>query len=742
MESSRAGARSRGALSALPIDFIKGSLSVSIFGIMVDVGIRFVDPLRQNLDQLLSEANAQRRRERGWSSWLLCQWSSEVKDQVIRLCHTIFVFGILLFSALLSSSPWVISWIQMLTMGLVYAISDPAAVRSIHGNTHTWQYHFSRSPEDILMLTVARFACVMLSYKFVPGRNALVYRRPYLMTTLLAGTIEVTFAAVKLGAVTDVEWKSKSKERAVIAICCLSIFFSCLHCAAAQGALAWARRRSAINLMMTREHGLDPPWDYDAGVADDIEAPEERLEHNEPKRYRNGFVVDIGSTENILDESRCVRIHYQLVYPAHQGDRHKKRNMASTVDGCYYETCIMLHHGFGGGIHSWRHIIERLADETGLPVVAYDRPGFGLTSRPAPEDPGNHRYYSMQYSALISIHLALFLGFNQWIPVGIGDGAMVVLLAVAYANSWSKPNGHADDSIDEFNLASRNANAQEDRDDRENDFITIEKVVRFDDSASLLKQRSEDIYEELLSCDDDNFGRENMATTPSSVVYDGSIRVLRDEGIARLDRADTESPSHSNLRTLQCPVSVHKPQLPTSAGMIMIHPDLSGFSGPPYLVALLNHGYVENENSSLFPGQFALEVGDVGHASAWASGSPPQDVISLYQRKLRRPAWQKCLLEVCKQASSPLARSQSAALLEEATQRLMPALIIEGSRDEAGKRRSGELAIELDRGVMLAYVPDTARVSMEESPGALTDIMVAFIRQRIQTQQSAGTPGI
>jgi hypothetical protein len=43
---------------------------------------------------------------------------------------------------------------------------------------------------------------------------------------------------------------------------------------------------------------------------------------------------------------------------------------------------IILIHGFGGGVFSWRHVMTTLARHTGCAVAAFDRPGWGLTSRP------------------------------------------------------------------------------------------------------------------------------------------------------------------------------------------------------------------------------------------------------------------------------------------------------------------------------------------------------------------------
>lgn len=47
---------------------------------------------------------------------------------------------------------------------------------------------------------------------------------------------------------------------------------------------------------------------------------------------------------------------------------------------------IVLVHGFGGGVFSWRHVMGVLARQVGCTVAAFDRPGWGLTSRLRRED--------------------------------------------------------------------------------------------------------------------------------------------------------------------------------------------------------------------------------------------------------------------------------------------------------------------------------------------------------------------
>lgn len=47
---------------------------------------------------------------------------------------------------------------------------------------------------------------------------------------------------------------------------------------------------------------------------------------------------------------------------------------------------VVLVHGFGGGVFSWRNVMGSLARQVGCTVAAFDRPGWGLTSRPRRKD--------------------------------------------------------------------------------------------------------------------------------------------------------------------------------------------------------------------------------------------------------------------------------------------------------------------------------------------------------------------
>ncbi len=92
------------------------------------------------------------------------------------------------------------------------------------------------------------------------------------------------------------------------------------------------------------------------------------------------------------------------------------------------EPLILLLHGFGANTASWRKVMAPLG-ELGT-VVAYDRPGFGLTQRPLDDAlrawPGPNPY-SPDAQADQVVALIQALGFEQAILVGNSAGGTVAM---------------------------------------------------------------------------------------------------------------------------------------------------------------------------------------------------------------------------------------------------------------------------------------------------------------------------
>ncbi|MFN8472381.1 MAG: alpha/beta hydrolase [Anaerolineae bacterium] len=94
---------------------------------------------------------------------------------------------------------------------------------------------------------------------------------------------------------------------------------------------------------------------------------------------------------------------------------------------------FMLLHGFAASAFSWRDVMTPLA-EMGR-VIAYDRPGFGLTSRPMPGEWRGDSPYGIRQQARLVIHLMDTLGVEKAVLVGnSAGGTLAVLAAALYPN--------------------------------------------------------------------------------------------------------------------------------------------------------------------------------------------------------------------------------------------------------------------------------------------------------------------
>ncbi len=95
------------------------------------------------------------------------------------------------------------------------------------------------------------------------------------------------------------------------------------------------------------------------------------------------------------------------------------------------EPVLILLHGFGASLFSWREVMEPLA-EYGT-VVAFDRPAFGLTGRPMPGEWEGESPYSTASQADLTVGLMDALGIERAVLVGNSAGGTVaVLTALRY----------------------------------------------------------------------------------------------------------------------------------------------------------------------------------------------------------------------------------------------------------------------------------------------------------------------
>ncbi|CAG8517463.1 10322_t:CDS:2 [Ambispora gerdemannii] len=92
---------------------------------------------------------------------------------------------------------------------------------------------------------------------------------------------------------------------------------------------------------------------------------------------------------------------------------------------------VLLHH-FMGNLYTWRNHMQPLADATGLPVVAYDRPAFGFTERLATWEE-NKNPYTQEACPDLLVELLRGIGYGdrRVVIIGVsGGGAVAAALAI------------------------------------------------------------------------------------------------------------------------------------------------------------------------------------------------------------------------------------------------------------------------------------------------------------------------
>ncbi|MCL4562191.1 MAG: alpha/beta hydrolase [Chloroflexi bacterium] len=89
------------------------------------------------------------------------------------------------------------------------------------------------------------------------------------------------------------------------------------------------------------------------------------------------------------------------------------------------QTALILLHGFGASLFSWREVMLPLSAE--FQVLAYDRPGFGLTERPKRSAWTGVNPYSLEAQADLAVQLMDRFGINQAILVGHSAGGTVAM---------------------------------------------------------------------------------------------------------------------------------------------------------------------------------------------------------------------------------------------------------------------------------------------------------------------------
>ncbi|KAK6148938.1 hypothetical protein DH2020_016463 [Rehmannia glutinosa] len=103
---------------------------------------------------------------------------------------------------------------------------------------------------------------------------------------------------------------------------------------------------------------------------------------------------------------------------------------------------IVLVHGFGGGVFSWRNVMGILSRQIGCSVAAFDRPGWGLTSRPRQKDWEENQLinpYKIENQVDLLLSFCFEMGFSSVVLVGHDDGGLLALKAAQKVQLSANP---------------------------------------------------------------------------------------------------------------------------------------------------------------------------------------------------------------------------------------------------------------------------------------------------------------
>ncbi|OIV96890.1 hypothetical protein TanjilG_00472 [Lupinus angustifolius] len=143
------------------------------------------------------------------------------------------------------------------------------------------------------------------------------------------------------------------------------------------------------------------------------------------------LLADLDST---FCEFKGVQIHHKI-YDAVSQPQNSLQNQTVSDQIKKLGFPMILLHGFGASVFSWKQVMKPLAEVTGSKVLAFDRPAFGLTSR---INLSSHRFagagdarplnpYSMAFSVLATLYFMGLLNAEKAILVGHSAGSLVAV---------------------------------------------------------------------------------------------------------------------------------------------------------------------------------------------------------------------------------------------------------------------------------------------------------------------------
>eukprot|EP00898_Chlorokybus_atmophyticus_P002877 jgi/Chlat1/3590/Chrsp234S03572 len=363
------------------------------------------------------------------------QGSAAAQGSLARTYRTFFFVLVCFGSLILSAAPALASIADVMTTGLLYALYS-----GLHYSFK--QFTFQTNIADVPLMSVLRSGLMLLSFCFPCDHHA--SHRPYLLTAIVCSAVSAVYIIVKAAMFHYHEAViMRSKKLHDLPTWVAPVAFAVSACLAGMHVLVahrtvveYKRRRAAQGLYSFEDFGSAQPTlrQQPRGGAE----RQRLLQHQESFGY--GHLThdienqkeddDLDATLLADSDSKFITVagirslHYKVC-----GDLELFRPPETS------NTALVLLHGFGAGVFAFRHIMGSLAQHLRCKVVAFDRPGFGLTFRPHRSDFTNSESpYSFHAQVHLTLELCAALGLHRVVLVGHADGALLALMTAAAAS--------------------------------------------------------------------------------------------------------------------------------------------------------------------------------------------------------------------------------------------------------------------------------------------------------------------
>jgi len=716
--------------------------------------------------------------------------------------------------------------IELTILALIYTLASPCPWCYYHHHHHHIAYNIAYSFEDILLLSLLRDTILIFAYIW---GNGAARQRPYLKAAYCLAPISILLALWKVDIVSQSHLLPRNYWPGLVAACIVHVVFAVTHVVTARKMVAWAERRWEVGLPTSAGYEVlegtgGRRGDYSSGGRlrrvfsynqPPLVSPPSSLPLSERDVERSKDGSGSGSTvvprdtshlqasaspltidDNVLtieeladDDSKwlssCLcgscggglaidRVHYKIASPSTPTNTDTKSPISSGTSG---GEGVVLIHGFGGGVFSWRNIMQPLADACNMSVVAFDRPGFGLTSRPPSPHihdnaggdggggGGGHSPYTIQSHVALALHVARRLGIQRAVFVGAGDGALVALMAAAQIVhnldlQMNFPPGSLADigSVPSHTPPPPPPHHHHYANDSSStgDDVLQYKVGTFSESldaawiGSLPVRRA--CIESLLR------GDWPVAIQPITTIMSGNIPAATFDSSRRSRDSSGEYSAAGNngvnfalkkqglLGTaLQESPSIISSGVLTCTGLVLLHPELSGKIGPNYIRVLqkssIGRRVCQRLLRSDIPGEMItidrrnIDTAAFNSSSSSSSttttshnnnrGGDVGSVAELYRLPLYLPNWDDALMAISS-SKNGIGELERAQLLKTVNVGGLRTLVVTGDVD--GKTPPLSCSkVAASCGGRLGVIGDCGHHSYEEQPGAVVDFLREFV---------------